>query len=170
MIFGAALSLPALTSSFGVLVAFILFCALFAKKGFSVLFCGINTFQLGIKKEIQEAETLLTDAQSFLKDVKKEGKVLALKIDEIEQKTQSQLHHIDRKRQQNSAALLAQQAVIDTAHLKALKKRFDKNLLSIALHTIESDLIRQLNDSAANTNPAKIDHILSAIQQYQKTL
>lgn len=164
------MSLPALTSSFGVLIAFILFCALFAKKGFSLLFFGISTFQLSVKKEIQEAETLLTDAQSFLKDVKKEGKALALKIDIIEQKTHNQLHHIDQKKQQNSAALLAQQAVIDTAHLKALKKSFDKKLLNIALQTMETDLVGRLNDSTANTNPAKTDPILSAIQQYQKTL
>ncbi|TGW15831.1 hypothetical protein EIL50_00455 [bacterium NHP-B] len=134
------------SASFGVLAAFVVFFALFAKQLWRALMASIAQYQSHVIQEAEEAEKLLKEAEALLSQAQKEAQALSARLAHIKEGQEAQIAHIQKNGAQTIAALRAQYQKKVQDDITSLKRSLAKRITKAMLAHTSDHLEQKLQD------------------------
>ena len=146
-------------ASFGVLLAFFVFVVLFAKHIWRTFSQKISAYQKSVSDKAQEAESLLKEAQDFLKKAQKAANMRARKIIKIRESAQKQIAHIEKNGLQEIHIFREQTTQKTADDRQKLEKIFQRKLADDTLTIILNNVEKDLKTSPRGTLPHLDQHL-----------
>ncbi len=158
------------SASFGVLAAFVVFFALFAKQLWRALMTAIAQYQHHVMQETDEAEKLLEEAEALLAQAQKEAQELSSRLAHIKEGQAAQIAHIQKNGAQTIAALRAQHQKKVQDDITSLKRVVAKRITETMLTQTGAHLEKKLQNEPLQAPLAVPDHaFFSSASHVSKT-